>query len=331
MKLSVAGETSFTIGTFVTSQIDKLVDHNLGYFPNALVYAEYEGDGDIWPVTPHFFSSARPTEIDSSAYTTTSALYLSSSTLLDSGTIPVWYRIYKDGDTTNNINFSTFERTERIVGRFTGSFTAGVSGDTTDTVAHGLGEACLSIMRWKDDGGEWHDMDEILFNSDRTASIAAIPHCDPTTLSVTAYSSYGSTRAVEWEVFLFKIDNADGILLDSREATFDNFQEGETTITLSGGLTSGVTSTFTGVITHDQDETVGSIFLNKSDDSTKEWKLPLDEPDLNVITDGASALAVIRTEHTANALTIYVDVRVSGSSPTITSVDWTFRYALFTA
>ena len=331
LKVSSTGTTEVSVGSFAASEIDVLATHSLGYHPNVRVYADYNDDGDYWPVTPHYFGTALPDEIQSSVYTTTTQLVMSSNSFVSPSTFDVFYRIYKDGDTNNNLSFSSFERTERVLGRFTGTFTAGASGATTNTQAHGLGEACFSVMRWRDDGGEWHDMDEILWNAGKTGAILAIPHCDGTNLSVTAYNSYATTRSIEYEVFLFKIENDDGILLDSRESTFTNFEENKTTITLTGGLTGGVISTFTGIITHAEDETLGLLYLNKSDDSTKEWKLPLDEPDLNVITDGAPALAVIRTEHTANALTIYVDVRVSGSSPTITSVDWTFRYALFTA
>lgn len=329
-KLQEAGEFSQSIPAFTFGQTDTLSTHSLGYFPNVRVYHDFSGD--VWPVSENFWGVLKP-DVRSSAYTTTTQLVLRSDNIEASTQTPtVRYRIYKDGDTTNNTAFSTFETSERILKRLSGSFTATSGGVVTEeTIPHGLGEKCFTVLRWND-GGEWIDQDLPNWDAGRTGNTNAIGHCDSTNAYVAAYNGFGTNKTIEYELFLYKLVDNDSILFDSRESTFTNFDEGETTITLSGTVNSGQTVTFTGTITHTIDETVGDLYLNKSDDTSKDYSVPLAPLDLKITTGGLDLDANIKTEHKTNELEIQVQVNNPyASAETITSVDWTFRYALFTA
>ena len=331
LKHAETGSYSLSIAAFTFGQTDTLTTHSLGYFPNVRVYHDYSGD--VWPVSENFWSTLKP-DVRSSVYNTSTQLIMRSDNIEASEQTPdVLFRVYKDGDTTNDVAFSTKETSERLLGVFTGSFTAsGSSAWTEHSFAHGLGEKCFPVLRWRESGGEWSDQDLINWNAGRTANTNALPHCDSTNGYVAAFNSHAGDKTIEYEVYLYKLEDNDSVLFDSRERTFTNFDEGETRITLSGVVNSGQTVSFSSSITHSEGETLGLLYLNKSDDSTKDWLVPLAPLEMKITTGGADLDANIQTEHKDGQLDITVFVNnPTGGSETITSVDWDFRYALFVA
>jgi len=329
-KLANRGSTSITWATgFVFGQTDAIVTHSLGYFPNVRGYIDFSGD--IWPLTENFYLN-KP-DIKASLVTTTSGVTLRSGKgQNDPVTADIYYRVYKDGSENQKLSFSTQERQERLVGNLPGSFDAASGTWTEISVAHGLGEACLAVMRWKESGGEWIDQDQINYSAGRANNTFAIAHCDATNVYVQAFNSYGTDKTIEYDVYLLKLLEDDGVLFDSREGTLNNFIDDSVDIELSGTLSSGADTNFTATIPHSKDDTLGSLYLIRSDDSSKEYVLPTFPTNLLIPSSGTNVGAAISTENETNQLVITVNVKNGGgTSATITPVTFSIRYATFVA
>lgn len=322
--------TSVSVPSFTFQQQDTLVTHNLGYKPNMRVYCDYSGD--VWPVSENFWTGKD--DLRSHVYSTNSAIVMQSDNIDVSTVAPtVYVRVYEDGSQNQTTNFTTFKRTERVLKRLTGSFSASGSGAyTTETIAHGLSDAVLPVMRWNDGTG-WRDMDKVNYDASYSNYINAIPYVNSTNVKIEAINSYSTTKTIEYEILLYKRDFDDGFLFDSREKTFNNFEEGTATQELTGSWTSGQVKTYTLDVAHNKAASFGEIYWSRSDEPTKEYKLPVSPLVAGLPSSGSSDFGCyMNFEYQSNNLQIYIRVNnPNAGTETIDDVTLSFRYATFVA
>jgi len=319
---------TFTSVTNTTQATD--ITHNLGYFPNIRLFYE-PISGDVWPATTNSTWSAIDKYCTAAQYT--DKITITTSAGAGTHNIPVHYRIYQDGSTLSQLRYDSTKRIERILGTFTGSFTAasGIEYEpviTTHTIPHGLGEKCLPVLEWSQDGTTWIDQDMQQTDvSDWGRWVNAIAHCDATNVKIEAQNTYASSKTIHYRVILLKI-NSGGLTFDSTKKTLLNFESGTASFTASGSVGSNSTATFSTSVPMSA-EGFGQIYYKTSTLTTEEKLSPPVRLD-SVGSTGGNLQIRFSYEYAPSALTIRGIVFNPGvSSATLTSKTFNFRYVLF--
>lgn len=304
--------------------------HTLGYLPNIRTFFEPESGEGIWKLSEQPWSGVRD-DIRASVKTTTSQLQFRYDNIDGSAhTFPVHYQIYEQGDTTDdNITFDSKLRYEKILAVVEGSFTASASGAyTTETVTNPTGAKNFFAMRWSLDNSTWVDDDVVQYASTGTSPnyVNATCHVDASNVYIEALNSYGTTKTIYYQVFIFQY-TYDNATLNTNYRTFQNFSNNSADITISGTINNGQRKDWETTIDIDS-EALGCWFVSRDDVSGTEYQYPYRPLDFTFTA--SNLLLNTQIEYGSSQITIKASMwNTSGTNRTIPTTVITYRYALF--
>ena len=211
-KIHSKGSGTLSLSSTFGSTASATVTHNLGYKPNVRVFFEPDNDGDIW--VPHqnsIYSDATLTY----RITNTTVTITATQNGFTGRTVPYYYRIYLDGETETNLEYSSESNIEKIVFSREGEFSIGSGSGLSPTfkqevIAHGQGRAEFVKMVFSRDDSSWYEESTVQRGSPPFGASAqftvAIAHMDATNIYIEAQNAYPSTQTIYYKVAAFRRD-----------------------------------------------------------------------------------------------------------------------------
>lgn len=325
-KIALADDYTETVAAFVFGD-QTSVNHGLGYIPKVRCFFE-PNSNDIWPLTENWWPGKMP-DLRCSAFVDEDDITFQFDNIdVADETFPVYYRIYKDSDL---VNFDSKQRTEKILTVLRGSVSVpNTSSVETFEIPHGLSTRAFPVLRWSDDNTNWFVQDTVQVPSPGSSSqFRAIAHCTNTNAVIEAYNSYGSSKNLYYQIFLFERVPTN-VVVDTRKTTFLNFDSGAAQIEISGSYAAGEEHTWTALIEHGQGDSLGEIYVERSDNPGVYYTFPQRPLDSQVSTDlGTMTLAVFLDFYENGVRIKVLTQNPYAGTATMTPVTLTFRYVLY--